>query len=386
MERENSSPTVSIIVPVYNTQSYLRNCIDSVLRQEYQNWELILVDDGSTDVSGRICDEYAEKDSRIRVLHKPNSGVSDTRNQGLDMANGEWIFFLDSDDELYPYSLSSLINWSIDCDMVVSVYKLNVIDPERMSQKKLHNTGKKAINEYVDSKGFLLYLINSKNLFSATVFPKLYKNKILKNNNLRFSPDIYYAEDQLFVAKYICCKETNKIHINNIVPTYQYNIRPDSATGNYNAGFNDRIFTDFVGYFEIFNLCKNHFNNNRINRWTTRNAYHSGRHIIDLMNNSHNVKSWQRSYVENNMKIIEENCDSNRLEHSYIVEKGINEIKEKGKDLDRVQRIQLVNDWFHSDSCFFSALNLKWKILYLISNCLGTRGVKLFVDKMKFDN
>lgn len=384
MERENSNPIISIIVPVYNTQSYLRNCIVSVLKQDYHNWELILVDDGSTDGSGQICDEYAEKDPRIRVIHKPNSGVSDTRNKGLDMAKGEWIFFLDSDDELYPYSLSSLLKCSYDCDMVVSVYKLNVIDPKRISQNRLRKS-RRSINGYVDSEGFLLHLINTKYLFSATVFPKLYKNKILKDNNLRFSQNIYYAEDQLFVAKYICGKETKKIHINNIVPTYQYNIRPGSATGNYNAGFNDRIFTDFVGYFEIYDLYKKHFNNDTINKWTSRYAYNSGRHIIDLMNNSDNVKPWQRSYVESNMKIIAQDCDSNKLERSYIVGKGIDDLKEKGKKLDRTQRIQLINEWFHSETCFFSALNFKWKILYLISNFLGTRGVKLFVDKMHFN-
>lgn len=204
-----NTPLISIIVPVYNTESYLRNAIDSVLRQEYKNWELILVDDGSTDGSGRICDEYSENDPRVRVIHKPNSGVSDTRNKGLDMAKGEWIFFLDSDDELYPYSLSSLLKCSYDCDMVVSVYKLNVIDPKRISQNRLRKS-RRSINGYVDSEGFLLHLINTKYLFSATVFPKLYKNKILKDNNLRFSQNIYYAEDQLFVAKYICCKETKR--------------------------------------------------------------------------------------------------------------------------------------------------------------------------------
>lgn len=89
---------ISIITPVYNTSKYLRSCIESVLTQSYRNWELWLLNDGSTDDSGVICDEYSKKDSRIKVVHKVNTGVSDTRNIGLDLANGDYIIFLDSDD------------------------------------------------------------------------------------------------------------------------------------------------------------------------------------------------------------------------------------------------------------------------------------------------
>ena len=89
---------VSIIVPVYNAEKTIRRCIESIINQEYTDFELILCDDGSTDGSGAICDEYQEKDERIRGLHKPNTGVSDTRNQGIAMAQGTYIQFLDADD------------------------------------------------------------------------------------------------------------------------------------------------------------------------------------------------------------------------------------------------------------------------------------------------
>lgn len=89
---------VSIIVPVYNTEKYLDQCIQSVLAQTYTNWELLLIDDGSTDSSGAICDKYAAEDKRIKVVHKPNTGVSDSKNIALDMAQGEYVMFLDSDD------------------------------------------------------------------------------------------------------------------------------------------------------------------------------------------------------------------------------------------------------------------------------------------------
>lgn len=91
-------PKISIIVPVYNVEKYLRKCIDSILNQTFKDFELILIDDGSTDESGKICDEYNLKDNRIKVIHKENGGLSSARNAGLDIAQGEYIGFVDSDD------------------------------------------------------------------------------------------------------------------------------------------------------------------------------------------------------------------------------------------------------------------------------------------------
>ena len=104
-------PKISVIVPVYNTEKYLHRCVDSILAQTFTDFELLLIDDGSTDSSGAICDEYAQKDSRVRVFHKENGGASSARNLGLDNATGEWITFCDSDDFVYSYWLS---NFDVD--------------------------------------------------------------------------------------------------------------------------------------------------------------------------------------------------------------------------------------------------------------------------------
>ena len=98
MKMESQTPIISVIVPVYNVEQYLPRCIDSILAQTFTDFELLLIDDGSKDKSGAICDAYARKDPRIRVFHKPNGGVSSARNMGLDNAKGEWIAFVDSDD------------------------------------------------------------------------------------------------------------------------------------------------------------------------------------------------------------------------------------------------------------------------------------------------
>ena len=109
---------VSCIIPVYNTQKYLHRCIESVLAQTFTDWEMLLIDDGSTDASGSICDEYAVKDKRIRVFHKENGGISSARNVGLNYAQGEWIFFVDSDDSLPKTSLESLLSRSSDANII----------------------------------------------------------------------------------------------------------------------------------------------------------------------------------------------------------------------------------------------------------------------------
>ena len=115
---------LSVIVPVYNTEPYLSRCIESILNQGSINFELLLIDDGSTDSSGAICDSYAEKDTRIRVFHKENGGVSSARNLGIDNAQGEWLYFVDSDDELLPNGLRTLVdNISDDVDVVMGGFE-----------------------------------------------------------------------------------------------------------------------------------------------------------------------------------------------------------------------------------------------------------------------
>ena len=99
---------ISVIVPVYNTEKYLHRCVDSILAQTFTDFELLLIDDGSTDSSGAICDEYAQKDSRVRVFHKENGGVSSARNLGLDKAKGKWVTFVDSDDWIKESFLNKL--------------------------------------------------------------------------------------------------------------------------------------------------------------------------------------------------------------------------------------------------------------------------------------
>ena len=122
----SAPPTISVIVPVYNTEQYLHRCIDSVLAQTYKDFELLLIDDGSTDSSGAICDEYAARDSRVKVFHKENGGVSSARRIGVEQSHGEFIYFVDSDDAILPDTLEMMCNYMTNgVDVVVFDSKHN---------------------------------------------------------------------------------------------------------------------------------------------------------------------------------------------------------------------------------------------------------------------
>lgn len=117
------SPTISVIVPVYNTEEYLMDAVKSIQDQSFTNWELILIDDGSTDGSGKRCDQFAEVDCRIRVFHTENRGYSSARNTGIYNASGEWVIFLDSDDYLAPDALQRMLDRSEGSDLVMALYQ-----------------------------------------------------------------------------------------------------------------------------------------------------------------------------------------------------------------------------------------------------------------------
>ena len=192
---------ISIIVPVYNVEEYLPTCIESILNQSYKNFELILVDDGSPDISGDICDDYAKKDNRIKVIHQKNSGVSKARNTGIDNATGEWILFVDSDDELTDTSLECYIS---------SIVESNEVDAIVSGMKKIFVRDEKEAEFFtLENKTFLkkdfedmVRYIESKYLFGF-VWSRLFKNDIIKRNSIRFNERLASFEDRLFFLDYL---------------------------------------------------------------------------------------------------------------------------------------------------------------------------------------
>lgn len=193
------SPTVSIIVPVYNAERTIRRCIDSILSQEYSDFELLLVNDGSTDHSGAICEEYAARDSRVQVFHKENTGVSATRNLALDRAAGTYLQFLDSDDWITPDATKSLVRAMENgpCDMVVSDFYRVVGD--RLSQKgHIDEDGLLTREEYAAHM-----MENPADFYYGVLWNKLYRRSIVEAHHLRMNTEITWCEDFMFNLEYI---------------------------------------------------------------------------------------------------------------------------------------------------------------------------------------
>ena len=194
----------SIIVPVYNVENELSKCIDSILGQSVEDFELILVDDGSTDRSREICDDYGKKDRRIKVIHKSNRGVSSARNSGLDIANGEYIVFVDSDDYVTEDYLEKLYNPNVG--MVLEGIKHIKVDRENYIILNNKSSGIFKINEEIINE-----IIESK--YINTVYSKMYHNNIIQKKNIRFREYMIMSEDTMFIIDYM--KYIDNIEVKN---------------------------------------------------------------------------------------------------------------------------------------------------------------------------
>ncbi len=192
-------PKVSIIVPVYNAESGIQRCVDSILAQEFKDFELILVDDGSKDASPAMLDAYAKEDSRVRVIHQANSGVSTTRNNALDAAQGEYVQFLDADDWIAPEATRLLVRGmeDHDADMVIADF-YRVID-DRVAEK-----GDIDAFDIISREEYAHYLMeNPADFYYGVVWNKLYKRSIIEEHELRMDPEISWSEDFIFNLEYV---------------------------------------------------------------------------------------------------------------------------------------------------------------------------------------
>lgn len=216
---------VSIIVPVYQVEKYIRQCIESILAQTFTDFELILVDDGSDDNSGKICDEYAEKDSRIKVIHQKNCGLSRARNIGMDNASGKYLMFVDSDDYIAP-NMAECLYKSItkdNCDIVACNFRYFFEDDE----KKDFSTENKA--EVLSGSEIFYYRKNERNYgFWTVACNKIYKAETFKNVRFRCGK---YHEDE-FWANDIYRMDIKAASVSDCL--YYYRQRQNSITGNKN--------------------------------------------------------------------------------------------------------------------------------------------------------
>lgn len=220
------SPKFSIIIPIYNVSGYLRQCLESLKAQSFTDFEVLMVDDGSSDASAEICTLFTQDDDRFRLFRKANGGVGSARNLGLDEARGEWVWFVDGDDWLEPDALLSVSCYTSDCSLIDVGYFENQAD------KEVGFIGESGCFELADYAG---------RNFAFTVWKQIYKRDVIASNFLSFSDGLKYGEDQEFIIKYQCVCGGKARCVG--APLYHYRLRDGSAmmSGRYSSIADDHF-------------------------------------------------------------------------------------------------------------------------------------------------
>lgn len=199
-----NKPKISVIVPVYNAMPYLVETLDALKNQTWEDFEVLLVDDGAKDDSPQVCDQYAQEDSRFRVFHRPNSGVSKSRNFGIEQAAGEYIVFCDSDDIYEEKSLELMVNVMdrYNTDLVLSGYCRFYDTPGKPQQNYRLSKYSLTLMQSVQELASLFFKPET-NLFGISIWAKMYRADIIREHNIRFPEDVSYEEDCCFNLLYM---------------------------------------------------------------------------------------------------------------------------------------------------------------------------------------
>lgn len=215
-------PKYTVVIPVYNVEAYLRQCLDSVAHQTFPDWEAICVNDGSTDGSATILEDYASKDGRFKIVAQPNRGLSAARNTGMDAAKGEYILFLDSDDWLEPNALEVLSENAHDEDMLCFsgrrfIEETGGFNPADVLQEKAYPSGMDYYNENA---------LSQRDFAFVCVVLRAYRRSFFEENSLRFKEGILH-EDNLFTPQ--ACYYAKNVRVVNAC-LYNYRVRANSIT------------------------------------------------------------------------------------------------------------------------------------------------------------
>lgn len=241
------SDLVSIVIPIYNSGEYLEECLNSILLQDYMNWEAILVNDGSTDRSEMICKQFASQDTRFKVIDKENGGVSSARNSGLREANGDYICFIDSDDYIKNNYLSHLYGLIKTHNAKLALCKFDKGE-EKVSDTRVISGKNRALTSLFDTKKGIQGYIGAK-MFCAD---------IIKNQKLFFNEDQHLGEDLLFIYEYLSfCDDYCRVAFSNEA-LYCYIPRENSALRkmNYDVKFDIR-WTGILNAYDIISQKTN---------------------------------------------------------------------------------------------------------------------------------
>ena len=246
---------ISIIVPVYNAEKFLKRCVESIIAQSYKNIEIILVNDGSEDKSRELCDEFARKDCRIKVVHKKNEGVSSARNEGINQSKGKYISFVDADDWIERDFLFEMYN-------KLKQYNVNYVTCGYNRVYENHNDiiNNDLTEELISANDYIIKILNVQNGYGFVHMKLISKDAI---EDIRFDTNISVGEDAFFNIK--LCKKIDKFLIYN-KPLYNYYFNPNSAVRNYDKNYCNK-------YLNSMNVMNDYITNNYSENKVIKNLY-----------------------------------------------------------------------------------------------------------------
>lgn len=333
-----NSKLVSIIIPVYNSEKYIKKCIESLINQSYIHIEIILVDDGLNDESGIICDYYAKKDRRIIVIHKENEGAYIARNIGISMAKGEYISFVNSDDwvekDYIGFLVDNILNFN--SDLIVCNYKDVYISKNNIyyGEKRKINSEVLKIDKVMNQDFFINGLVHP-------CWGKLYKSNIIKNNNILFE-NLKLSEDTVFNLNYLTfCKNINILE-NELYFYAHYDCHSSVTSIEY-----DSIFENYLIVHEYFFQYIKRYKENK---------------YIDIVN-----KTMYPQYYSAFIKILM--CKNfNRKEKVNILNKALSNnkivdsfnIKQENKSINIINKLIISKQYFLI-KCILKYINCKYK-------------------------
>lgn len=317
-------PKISIIVPIYNVEKYLKECVDSVLTQSFNDFELILVDDGSPDSCPLICDEYEKKDDRVRVIHKKNAGVSAARNSGIEIACGEYIWFVDADDMLLENALKTAAscfdkNADIMCFKNLIVYDNGEISS---SEKDI------APNDFSGDASKLDVCEMMKKACTKNLLPFMWRNvyraSFLKENQIKFDESLSYGEDSVFNMQAFLIADKMFFSKEEV---YLYRCRSDGVSRGYGKEFDFKIKENLERYCELRDENYEKFCIEKHEEY----YQDAGRYVIEVLYLNALIKRVYKSESKNKFSIFKQISKTKMIRQAFE-RFDLNNIQSKGFD------------------------------------------------------
>lgn len=334
---------ITVIVPVYNGESYINRCVDILLNQDYQNFEIIVVNDGSIDKTQEVLEKKYKGSSKVRVITTNNQGVSAARNIGIDAATGEYLLFVDSDDQLASNALQRLNEQLINCDSELLIFGFSVFGDSRRKNdtyvlKKFENAFRN------DNKELIRSLLSTNNNILGYSWRAMYSTYFLKVNNIRFEKQLKISEDYLFLLRSMICSKNTMIISQEL---YEYHIGKTSMSIKHNP----TLLHDMMW----------------VNTWIYKNVIINKPDLFPEY--QYSVTNTYIRFVQNslldNRKIWRQLFDIIKVKHNFKFQKNISFSFKHLNKFDTKSKIGIVMFKFHFEVLYAILFKLKEKIGHL---------------------